>query len=793
MGRIIALAFALLFGAWIAYIDQQPPEPQPVSAPATTFAADRAAMDVSLLAARPHPIGSPANAQVRNDLTRRMAELGLSPEVRAGVGIAPPGNPEQLTGGPVENVIGILPGRDPSKPALALMAHYDSVPASPGAADDIMGVAVALETVRAIKAQGVPDRDVMLVITDGEETGLLGANHFFQRDPLAKRIGMVINVEARGSAGRVNMFQTSPDNGELIDLFRRTAQRPVSSSLAVLIYEKMPNDTDLTETLRVKTPGLNYAIIGRQFDYHSPTSTPANLDRRSLQDVGAQVLAAANAMAFSRTLPKAAPSVVYSNVWRDLIVGYPAWFGWALIAVSAVLLIFSVRWARHAGAFPALDLLRGAGLLLFSGVGAVAVMQFMRRLTGVDFGFIEQRSLLAQTVAWEWAVMLTAMGVLLLAAAAAAQGRRWIVVVPLLAGLACSAFGGLDVVGAGAGVLAAVVGALAYGRPISRKGAWGGALALGLLLTVAAQIAAPAAAYLLAWPLLLGTILAAATNLGARRGVWAGLLVTLGATATVAWLGGVAHFAFQGMDLMPILGLPVIVVGLVLWPLAQPETGGRLGMGVAGIVLAIGLVLTLSIRSNDPWSVRYPQVSYVGYHIDQDTRKAWRFSSPSMSNAWTDGALRVDSAAPARTGHWAWSQPRLATPAPYIDMAPPAMTCTRSADGAMRLHTALPAGARTLQLQLRSSAPGQVTHLSGAPATLALPAGKWVRVRWQAAGAGPELTLRLAAKGRLDVRYLAASDAWPAQARALPPRPASVVAWDNSDSTFIAGTRAFAW
>ena len=39
---------------------------------------------------------------------------------------------------------------------------------------------LSLEAVRAIKARGLPARDVMLIVTDGEEAGLLGANHPLQ-------------------------------------------------------------------------------------------------------------------------------------------------------------------------------------------------------------------------------------------------------------------------------------------------------------------------------------------------------------------------------------------------------------------------------------------------------------------------------------------------------------------------------------------------------------------------------------------------------------------------------------
>jgi hypothetical protein len=791
--RYLALLLALMLGSWIAFNDALVPEPQPIGAPASEFSADRAFLDVALLASEPHPMGSPANARVRDALMGRMADLGLSPRVRPGVGVQHrPERPDYILAGPVENIIGVLPGRDRTKPALAIMSHYDSVPGSPGAADDIMGVAATLEAVRAIKSRGTPERDVMVIVTDGEEAGLLGANHFFQRDPLAKRVGLVLNLEARGSSGRVNMFQTSKQNGELIALFQETAARPASSSLAVMIYEKMPNDTDMTESLAVGVPGMNYAIIGRQFDYHSATSTPANLERGSLQDMGTQLLAAASKAAFASDLPGKSPSPIYSNLFGDVVLAYPVWFGWVLLVVVAGLLAVAVRWARHSGEFEAIDILRGMGALAFGALGSVAALQFARRLTGAEFGFIEQRFLLAQVGPWEWAIMLISLGFLMLAAGDLARGRRWMAAVPVALGLGCSAFGGFDIIGAVTGVLAGALGLFVYGTRTTRKGAWAGVLLLGLVLSVIVQAAFPEASYVLVWPLLVGAIGAAATALSARRGVLPMTLLVVLAAAALGWQGGISHFAFEAMDLMPLFGIQMVTAGLVLWPLAQPDNGAEKGL-VAGLaLLAGGLALTLFIRSDEPWSPRFPQVSYVGYLVDQDTGKAWRFAPPVDKTAWTEQVLGAEGGQAALTSHWAWRRPQRAAPAAPVAEASPQVALTRQPDGSLRLGVAPPIGARTLALQVRASTAAQATSLSGVPIAVALPAGKWVKIFWQAPGP-VDLAIRPGGPGRLDVRYSAGLERWPSGVAPLPARPADVMAWDTSDSTFVAGTRAFTW
>ncbi|MBW8813327.1 MAG: M20/M25/M40 family metallo-hydrolase [Caulobacterales bacterium] len=795
MGRLLALLAALVVGSWIAFTNEKLPESLPVSTPATEFAGERAFADVNFMGPVPHPIGSPANAAVRDAIVGRMLLLGLNPQVRPGVGVLQSKRARgSLIAAPVENIVGVLPGRDRNAPAIALMAHYDSVPGSPGAADDIIGVASALETIRAIKARGVPARDVMVVITDGEEAGLLGANAFFRRDPLSRRIGLVFNMEARGSAGRAQMFQTSPQNGGLIDLFQRTARKPSSSSLAVLVYEKMPNDTDLTETLKAGIAGLNYAIIGSQFDYHSPTATPENLDRGSLQDMGTQVLAAAGAAAFAPQLPARAPLLVYSNLFGDVLIAYPAWVGWVIIVAAALLLAFAVRRARLAGEFPAADILRGMGALAFGALGAAAVLEFARRLTGASFGYLEQRFLLAQSLRWEWAVMLIALGFLMISAEELAQKqRRWVALVPLAAGLACSAFGEFDMIGAVCGVLAAAIGIFAYGRETSRKGAWAGALLLGLIVTVLLQALAPGAAYVVAWPLLVGTLGAAATALGARRGMIAFSVLMALAAISLGWQGGLSHFAFEALDLVPIFALPMVTAGLVLWPLAQPEPGLTPARYVGIGLLVGGLALTLIVRSADPWSPRYPDISYIGYTVDQDIGKAWRFSPPETSSGWDEQALRGDGGQVATLTHWSWRKPMLAAPARVVTVPPPAIDLARTAAGGLALTAAAPPGARVLNLQLRASTVARITAVAGVADDLALPPGQWVRVRWMASKGPLALALQAAGPGRLDVRYVAAFDDWPRDVAALPQRPTDIMPWDDSDSTFVAGTRAYAW
>src|SRR5665213_2632129 len=123
--------------------------------------------------------------------------------------------------------------------AIILLAHYDSVPAGPGASDDESGVATVLETARALKARGAKSlHPVMAVITDGEEAGLLGANAFLQNAAMKDRVGVVVNVEARGTRGQSLLFQTSPGDGRLIDLYAHRVKHAATSSLVAAWFTR---------------------------------------------------------------------------------------------------------------------------------------------------------------------------------------------------------------------------------------------------------------------------------------------------------------------------------------------------------------------------------------------------------------------------------------------------------------------------------------------------------------------------------------------------------------------------
>lgn len=92
------------------------------------------------------------------------------------------------------NLIGMIPGSAPDGAAVLLLAHWDHLgecgppEASDricnGAIDNASGIAAMLELARRLKAGPPPQRDIYLLATTAEESGLLGARAFAAAPPI---------------------------------------------------------------------------------------------------------------------------------------------------------------------------------------------------------------------------------------------------------------------------------------------------------------------------------------------------------------------------------------------------------------------------------------------------------------------------------------------------------------------------------------------------------------------------------------------------------------------------------
>jgi len=337
----------------IVLVFQLPPAALPADASADVFSAVRAFRHVEAIAREPHPLGSRPAEPVRAYIITQLKALGLEPEIQRPYDSRTPGSELEAASSPsrrdVQNIVARWPGSgSAAKKALLLSAHYDSVSRGPGAGDDASGVAAVLESLRALSASPRLERDVIILINEGEEVGLFGADVFSSEHPWAKDVGVVLNFDARGNSGPSYMFETSEGNGWLIGQLASALPHPMATSLTVEVYRLMPNDTDLTIYKQYGMAGLNFAFVGGLFYYHSPDDTPANLDLRTLQHQGENLLAMTRQLGQCELDDVRRDDVVYTSILEHFMVIYPkTWVvplsGCAMLGFVAVVVLGIMR------------------------------------------------------------------------------------------------------------------------------------------------------------------------------------------------------------------------------------------------------------------------------------------------------------------------------------------------------------------------------------------------------------------------------------------------------------------
>lgn len=343
---LLGLVLLLLLGAMATSpLLEQPPPLRTHNGPGRFDAIRARARLASILGEqRPHSADTAADDDVRTRLIATLQQLGLKPMVRDQFACNELFKQRGVSCARVRNVIDVL--GPPNGKALLLNAHYDSVPVGPGASDDGIGVATLLEVGSILKDRPLK-RPVILLFNEGEELGLLGARAFLS-DPLSQRVDSLVNLEARGVRGPVNMFETSRPNAAAIQIFSKAVARPAANSLSTDVYWLLPNYTDVNSFSEKGWLTLNLAPIGNETRYHSPGDDVAALDPATLQHMGDQTLALAEALADDA--PKASnANRIFMDFSGRALISLPLTAG----AILLVLLLAGFAgWTVKEGGFP---------------------------------------------------------------------------------------------------------------------------------------------------------------------------------------------------------------------------------------------------------------------------------------------------------------------------------------------------------------------------------------------------------------------------------------------------------
>ncbi|MCZ6830576.1 MAG: M28 family peptidase, partial [Gammaproteobacteria bacterium] len=319
------------------------PEPLAADAPEVEFSARRseAILRDLLHDGVPHVAGSPANLVVLKRIISHLESSGYEVDIQSRFHC----NPLFGACSPVDNLIAVKPG-SAGKNAVLLTAHYDSGWTGPGAADDAAGTAAVLEIARMASDFPPFKNDIIFLLSDSEENGLIGADAFAQHHSLFAKVKVVVNLEARGITGSSALFETGEGNRGIIRMFAKNVTRPVANSLVNEIYKRMPNDTDYTVYKRKGVMGLNFAFSQGVAVYHSAIDDPDHLDIGSLQHHGDNAWSMMKALA-DRDLDHiiSPEDAGYIDVFASRLLHYPSSIVlglslvlgvWVLIAIGVV-------------------------------------------------------------------------------------------------------------------------------------------------------------------------------------------------------------------------------------------------------------------------------------------------------------------------------------------------------------------------------------------------------------------------------------------------------------------------
>jgi hypothetical protein len=651
----------------------RPPAAVGADAAATEFSSTRAMQMLEQFAVKPHPVGAAEHDRVRDYLVGQMQALHLDPVVETHTAVEARG--DTVVAAQVSNLVGRLKGTANSR-AVMLTAHYDTVDRAPGAGDDGGGVATILETVRALEAGAPLKNDVVVMLTDGEELGLLGAHAAAEHDAWLKGVGVMFNFEGRGDQGTSTLFETSSGNRGLIGMFAKAAPDKTGSSLMYTIYKHLPNDTDFTVFRKAGLAGMNFAWIGRMEVYHTRLDTPGNLDVRGLQQDGGYALGLTRAFGNEDLTGfplKTNGDAVYFNVVGMWLVHYPE----TLVRPLALLLTMGLAavlvWGIRRGSLTIGAVLKGFG------VGLLPLVLVPLGMAGafwlVDH-FFGRRMLVGDDASNVWLLL------------------------------------GLVLVGSAVGM---AVFRLFRAR-VGVVGMAAGGVVVGWVLTLVMTWTLPGASYLLFWPT--GFAVAALGWLIAKDGKSVGA-AWLGALATVVLLVPTVYAFFVGLTLAMTLavldGVVVAIAGLLMAPMVDLLVPQRLGWPVVAKVAVLGVVAgVVGVVLSRP-SAGHPMPDALVYRVDGASGKAQWVSYDKSTDAWTEKMLgrspgkgKFNYYGPAE-----WDAMVADAPALSHGLAEPTVTVTGSSqDGDVRtVSLKIVSGRRASWLHLRL---GEETQVVGA-------------------------------------------------------------------------------
>jgi hypothetical protein len=212
--------------------------------------------------------------------------------------------------GETANVIGLLPGTDPTlrNEAILIGGHYDHLGRGEqgaihhGADDNASGTAAVLALARAFAAVGGAPRTLVFAAFSGEELGLLGSAHYVAQPawPL-ERTALMLNLDMVGRLRDEQLTVSGVDSAR--DLRGLVTDAARGLPLKVELRGDPWGLSDHSNFYRAGRPVL-FLFTGLHADYHRPSDTAEKINAPGLAVVTALAARLISAVAAAPAPPQ---------------------------------------------------------------------------------------------------------------------------------------------------------------------------------------------------------------------------------------------------------------------------------------------------------------------------------------------------------------------------------------------------------------------------------------------------------------------------------------------------------
>lgn len=384
--NLVVLAIVFMVSVFIGFSTLNPSKPNTTDQ--STFNAQNVYDHIAQIAKEPHSIfEQEALGRVRDYVIGELEALGVETQVYEYEDVYVE---RSDTYTPLKNIYGKIDGKNDSY--IMLVTHYDNnsrakveryaeADGSLGAADAGYGLSTILETLRVIVENNIElENGIKVLITDGEEYGLLGAKEAVKEAEIFESVNYLINLEARGIKGPAVMFETSLNNKGVLELYDVT-NRAFSYSINPEIYRSLPNGTDFTVFLEQGIKGVNISVLDSLDYYHTPNDRLENVSMKSLQHYGDQVLPIVKEFVTNDTYAsgevlESEEDLIFFTLTKSLFIKYSHMINYILLALILVgIIVFVVK-----NRLEVKSVLKYMGINVFMGAGFAGIGYSLARI-----------------------------------------------------------------------------------------------------------------------------------------------------------------------------------------------------------------------------------------------------------------------------------------------------------------------------------------------------------------------------------------------------------------------------